>query len=168
MLNAWEVASGVSTPRTWIGAWLNYRKQATLAYVPNSDVRRFLVGKYPYDYVFQYDAIPAAETQDARIVTTTNFYVLAYMASVVPGDDGDARLKAVGTFRAQFYIDVGEGYTPSDRVFDAVNKFGTGKRPAWLRVPFFLEAKTPVLCRVQNLDLVHAQRVQIILYGVGE
>lgn len=163
MLNAWEHASGARPPRWWMGAWLNYRKQATVAYVPNSDVRAIMRGKYPYDYVFNYVTIPVASTADARIVTATDFYVLARLAYPSTGAGGGAP-----QFRAQFYIDLGDGYTPSDRVLNNTAHFGTAINPAWLRKPFFLPAQTPVLCRVQNMSILETLTVQIVLHGVGD
>lgn len=163
MQTVWDKVSGKGLPpRHWMGAWLTYRKFATVGYVPNAGVRQLMVGTYPYDYVFNYPAIPAAETLDARIVTSSDFYVLAWMAT--SNREGVA---SASSFKAQFYIDIGDGYTPSDRVLNQFTKFGTAQNPAWQRVPFFLPAQTPVLCRVQNLSLTLANTVQIVMYGTG-
>lgn len=163
MLNVWEKISGNALPpRHWMGAWLNYRKQATVAYVPNAAVRQLLKGTYPFAYVFDYPAIPLASTLDARIVTATDLYVLATVATTSLAPVGNAP-----NFRAQFYIDIGDGYTPSDRVINSINEFGVATFPAVLRVPFFLPKQTPVLCRVQNLDLVNPNTVQIVMHCTG-
>jgi len=67
MLNVWEKISGnAMPPRHWMGAWLNYRKQATVGYIPNAGVRQLITGTYPFDYVFNYPAIPLGATKEAR------------------------------------------------------------------------------------------------------
>src|SRR5882672_11144042 len=102
MLNVWEKISGnAMPPRHWMGAWLNYRKQATVGYIPNAGVRQLITGTYPFDDVFNYPAIPLGATADARIVTATDFYVLAFMAN------SNREVNSGGSFKAQFYIDIG-------------------------------------------------------------
>lgn len=161
-INVWDSISGSKQPRWWMGAWLNYRKFATVGYVPNPDVRALMAGYYPFDYVFDFPAIAAGDTADDRIVTQSDFYILARMGNSSIGAEAN-----VVTFNAQLYIDLGDGYQTADRVINQLNFVGSAQHPHWFRTPFFVPAKTPILCRVQNFDLTQPNTVQITLHGAG-
>jgi len=178
--NIWDEVSGIHVPRHWMGAWLSYRKLASLQQLPNSDVRAQLAGLYPMDYGFTF-VIPTQATSDQRTVIMKNWILLAMSCSA--NKDGLAGPAAPGTsFQAQIYVGkYKQGVALSDRPARGSNQFGgtdlanltgaggTGMLLRYLRRPLWIPPNTPILIRVQNLSTnAEANQVEIVLQGVGE
>ena len=178
--NIWDDVSGDMVPRHWMGAWLTYRKLASLQQLPNSDVRAQLSGLYPLDYVFTF-AIPTQATADQRSVIMKNWILLALSCSA--SLDGGAGPAAPGnSFQAQIYVGkYQQGVALSDRPIRGSNQFGgkdlanltgaggTGMLLRYLKTPLWIPPNTPLLIRVQNLDTTGGtNQVEICLQGVGE
>ena len=178
--NIWDDISGSAVPRHWMGAWLSYRKLASLVQLPNSDVRAQLAGLYPMDYGFTF-VLATQATGDQRTVIMKNWILLAMACSA--SLDGGARAGAPGnSFQAQIYVGkYKQGVALSDRSINGANQFGgqdtanltgaggTGMLLRYLRTPLWIPPNTPVLIRVQNLNTtVETNQVEIVLQGVGE
>jgi len=179
--NIWDEVSGSTLPRHWMGAWLTYRKLASLQQVPNSDVRAQLHGLAPMDYGFTF-VLAAQQTGDQRTVIMKNWILLAMACSA--SRDGAAGPAAPGTsFQAQIYVGkYKQGVSLSDRPMNGTNQFGgkdlanltgsggTGMLLRYLRTPLWIPPNTPLLIRVQNLDTSTDQnnQAEIVLQGVGE
>lgn len=164
--NIWDDISGKThDPIHWMGAYLHYRKLASIAYVPDADIRAQLAGKYPYDYAFDF-ALNAQQTGDQRATIMANWVLMGMVASGTEDDAG-----AVGSsFKAQIYIGKQrQGVALSDRPMNGANQFGTGQFVKWLRTPLWIPPETPILIRVQNLDTsADVNNIQIVLQGVGD
>jgi hypothetical protein len=178
--NIWDELSGRAVPRHWMGAWLTYRKLASLSQLPNSDVRAQLSGLYPMDYVFTFSLKPQ-QTDDQRSVIMKNWILVAMSCSA--NKDGVDSPHAPGTsFQAQIYVGkYKQGVALSDRPINGANQFGgkdlanltgaggTGMLLRYLKTPLWIPPNTPVLIRVQNLSTnAENNQVEICLQGVGE
>lgn len=180
--NIWNDISGHAIPRHWMGAWLSYRKLASLQQLPNSDLRAQLAGLYPMDYGFTF-VLAAQQTADQRSVIMKNWILLALSCSASL-DDGGREGQPPGTsFQAQIYVGkYKQGVSLSDRPINGANQFGgqditaavspaaSGMLLRYLRTPLWIPPNTPILIRVQNLDNTHDEtnQVEICLQGVGE
>lgn len=179
--NIWTDVSGRAIPRHWMGAWLTYRKLASLEQLPNSDLRAQLAGLYPMDYGFTF-LLNAQQTGDQRSVIMKNWILLGLACSatrdapVAPAPPGNS-------FQAQIYLGkYQQGVALSDRPINGQNQFGgkdlaalaspagTGMLLRYLRHPLWIPPNTPILIRVQNLDTTTdtQNQVEICLQGVGE
>jgi hypothetical protein len=178
--NIWDDVSGTAVPRHWMGAWLAYRKLASLQQLPNSDIRTQLRGLYPMDYVFTF-SLGTQKTDDQRAVIMKNWILLAMSCSA--NKDGAAGPAAPGnSFQAQIYVGkYKQGVALSDRPINGANQFGgkdlanltgaggTGMLLRYLRTPLWIPPNTPILIRAQNLSTnAEANQVEIVLQGVGE
>jgi hypothetical protein len=177
--NIWDEISGSAVPRHWMGAWLTYRKLASLQQLPNSDVRAQLGGLYPMDYGFTF-LLSAQQTGDQRTVIMKNWIVLALSCKATR----DSFNAVPGTsFQAQIYVGkYQQGVALSDRPINGANQFGghdhsgaaspvrNGMLLRYLRTPLWIPPQTPLLIRVQNLDTTQdtQNQVEICLQGVGE
>lgn len=163
--NIWNKIAGQTPPNLWMGHWINYRKMATVAYIPNADVRAMLRGLYAFELVFNF-ALAAGETQYDRVVTGTDCFITAYIASATR----ESAQGNLGSFRAQFNIgtrDPRSAYQTSDKVINQACRFGTALRPSWIKRPLFVKAKTPILAVCQNFDVDNANTVQLVLHAYG-
>lgn len=178
--NIWDDISGRAVPRHWMGAWLAYRKLASLVQLPNSDTRAQLAGLYPMDYGFTF-VLATQATGDQRTVIMKNWILLAMACSA--NKDGAAGPAAPGnSFQAQIYVGkYKQGVALSDRPINGANQFGgrdtanltgaggTGMLLRYLRTPLWIPPNTPLLIRVQNLSTnPENNQVEIVLQGVGE
>lgn len=178
--NIWDDISGSAVPRHWMGAWLTYRKLASLMQVPNSDVRAQLRGLYPMDYGFTF-LIPTQATGDQRTVIMKNWILLGMACSATRDQDGGPE-EPGNSFVAQIYVGkYKQGVALSDRPINGQNQFGgqdlagevtpaaKGMLLRYLRHPLWIPPQTPLLIRVQNLSTnATANQVEIVLQGVGE
>lgn len=176
--NIWDSVSGCTVPRHWMGAWLTYRKLATLQQLPNSDVRAQLAGLYPMDYGFTF-LLNAQQTGDQRTTFMKNWVLLALACSAtldaggVPGN----------SFQAQIYLGkYKQGVALSDRPINGSDQFGgqdltsvasplaRGMLLRYLRTPLWIPPNTPILIRAQNLstNAMTQNQIEIVLQGVGE
>lgn len=163
--NIWDDISGCNPARHWMGGWLHYRKLATIGYIPNSDIRAQIAGKYPHDYALEFSLL-AQQTGDQRATLNNNWVLIGMTANGSEDDDG-----GVGSsFQAQIYIGKQrQGVALSDRPMKGINQFGTARFVRWLRTPLWVPSQTPILVRVQNLDTsVDTNSIQIVLQGVGD
>jgi hypothetical protein len=165
--NIWDDISGCThDPIHWMGAWLHYRKAASIAYVPDTDLRAQLKGKYPQDYVFNY-ALNPQQTGDARCTIMQNWVLMGMVCSATQDGEGAAG----SSIQAQIYIGRNrQGVALSDRPIQGENQFGTAGFVRWLRVPLWIPPQTPILVRVQNLDATPSvvNNIEIALQGVGD
>jgi hypothetical protein len=176
--NIWDELSGSAIPRHWMGAWLTYRKTASLLQLPNSDVRQQLHGLYPLDYGFTF-LLAAQQTGDQRSVIMKNWILIGLSCSATL----DVAATAPGnSFQAQIYLGkYKQGVALSDRPMNGTNQFGgkdlaglaspaaTGMLLRYLKTPLWIPPQTPILIRVQNLDTsINTNQVEISLQGVGE
>lgn len=179
--NIWDEVSGSRLPRHWMGAWLTYRKLASLQQLPNSDVRAQLSGLAPMDYGFTFRLATQA-TGDQRTVIMKNWILLAMCCSASL-DGGAGRPNPNGSsFQAQIYVGkYKQGVALSDRPINGANQFGgqdrnnvtgaggTGMLLRYLRTPLWIPPNTPLLIRAQNLNTTaETNQVEIVLQGVGE
>lgn len=163
-----------------MGAWLTYRKLASLVQLPNSDTRTQLAGLYPMDYGFTF-VLATQATGDQRTVIMKNWILLAMACNA--NKDAAAGPAAPGnSFQAQIYVGkYKQGVALSDRPINGSNQFGgqdtanltgaggTGMLLRYLRTPLWIPPNTPLLIRVQNLNTtVENNQVEIVLQGVGE
>lgn len=147
-----------------MGAWLNYRKLATSATLPNSAIRAELDHLLPIDYVLDFP-LAAQKTGDQRISVIGNWVLLGFVGSGTK--DGGI----VGSsFVAQIYVGKRrQGVALSDRPMNGANQFGTAQAVRWLRTPLWIPTQTPILVRVQNLDTTGTNNnIQIVLQGAGD
>lgn len=178
--NIWDDISGSAVPRHWMGAWLTYRKLASLVQLPNSDVRTQLHGLFPMDYGFTF-VLKTQATDDQRTVIMKNWILLGMACSA--NKDSLAQAGAPGnSFQAQIYVGkYKQGVALSDRPINGTNQFGgrdlanltgaggTGMLLRYLRTPLWIPPNTPLLIRAQNLSTnAEANQVEIVLQGVGE
>jgi hypothetical protein len=178
--NIWDEISGSAVPRHWMGAWLNYRKLASLQQLPNSDVRAQLGGLFPMSYAYTF-SIATQATADQRSVIMKNWILLGMACSA--NKDGLAGPAAPGnSFQAQIYVGkYKQGVALSDRPINGADQFGgkdlanltgaggTGMLRRYLRTPLWIPPNTPLLIRVQNLSTnAENNQVEILLDGVGE
>jgi hypothetical protein len=176
--NIWDSVSGVTVPRHWMGAWLTYRKLASLQQLPNSDVRKQLEGLYPMDYAYTF-VLNAQQTGDQRSVFMKNCILLALACKATL----DATNAVPGTsFQAQIYVGkYKQGVALSDRPANGANQFGghnhaliagpvrNGMLLRYLKTPLWIPPNTPILIRVQNLDTSGSpNQMEICLQGCGE
>jgi hypothetical protein len=176
--NIWDEISGSAVPRHWMGAWLTYRKLASLLQLPNTDVRAQLSGLYPMDYGFSF-SLSTQQTADQRTVIMKNWILLALSCKATLDGVNDVP----GTsFQAQIYVGkYKQGVALSDRPINGANQFGghnhaliagpvrNGMLLRWLKHPLWIPPNTPLLIRVQNLDTTGStNQVEICLQGVGE
>lgn len=162
--NIWDDISGKThDPIHWMGAYLHYRKLASIAYVPDADIRAQLRGKYPLDYAFDF-ALNAQATGDQRVTIMADWVLMGFVAS------GTVNGVANTSFKAQIYIGKQRrGVALSDRPINGANQFGTAQQVRWLRTPLLIPPETPILIRAQNLDTsVNVNNIQIVLQGVGD
>jgi hypothetical protein len=163
-----------------MGAWLTYRKLASLQQLPNSDLRGQLHGLYPMDYGFTF-ILATQATADQRTVIMKNWILLGLSCSA--SKDGVAGPAAPGnSFQAQIYIGkYKQGVALSDRPSNGADQFGgkdlanltgaggTGMLLRYLRTPLWIPPNTPLLIRAQNLNTQpENNQVEIVLQGVGE
>ena len=164
-------------PRHWMGAWLTYRKLASLQQLPNSDVRAQLAGLYPMDYGFDF-VLKTQQTGDQRTVIMKNWVLLALSCKTSLDSD---LVNQGSSFQAQIYIGkYKQGVALSDRPINGANQFGgqnfghilnlgNGILLRYLRTPLWIPPNTPLLIRVQNLNVTgETNTVEIVLQGVGE
>jgi hypothetical protein len=178
--NIWDSISGSAVPRHWMGAWLTYRKLASLSQLPNSDLRAQLAGLYPMDYGFDF-VLKAQQTGDQRSVIMKNWVLLA-MSCKAFLTGGIVDPPPGTTFQAQIYVGkYKQGVALSDRPINGANQFGGQDNAAlvspagrgmllrYLRTPLWIPPNTPILIRVQNLNTsTSTNNVEIVLQGVGE
>ena len=176
--NIWDDISGSAVPRHWMGAWLTYRKLASLVQLPNSDLRAQLHGLYPMDYGFTF-LCTTQQTADQRTVIMKNWIMLALACSASLDAGGAA---PGSSFQAQIYVGkYKQGVALSDRPSNGANQFGgkdranltgaggTGMLLRYLRTPLWIPPNTPILIRVQNLDTTgETNQIEIVAQGVGE
>lgn len=176
--NIWDELSGVSLPRHWMGAWLHYRKLASLQQLPNSDYRAQLAGLYPLDYAFHFSLTKTNATGDSRATIMQDWFLYGMTISA----SLDAASTAPGSsVKAQVYIGrYQQGVALSDRPQKGLDQFGgtdnanlvstnqAGMLAKYLRVPLWIPPNTPVLIRVQNQDTSGStNEIEITLQGCG-
>jgi hypothetical protein len=167
--NIWDDVSGKSIPRHWMGAWLNYRKLASLEQLPNSDYRAQFAGLYPMDYGFTF-SLATQQTGDQRTTIMKNWILYGAVCSA----SLDSRdFNAGNSFKAQIYIGkYKQGVAFSDRPMRGDDQFGGftgGMFVRWFKTPLWIPPNTPLLIRAQNLNTTgETNQVEIVLQGCGE
>jgi len=176
--NIWDEVSGISLPRHWMGAWLSYRKLASLQQLPNSDYRAQLAGLYPLEYAFFYSLTKTNATGDQRVTVMQDWFLLG--ATIFATQDGASALPG-SSVKAQIYVGrYQQGVALTDRPTVGSDQFGGIDRSAvltatkdgmlarYLRVPLWIPPNTPVLIRVQNQDTSNnTNSIEITLQGCG-
>lgn len=157
--NIFDEISGVSLPRHWMGAWLSYRKLASVSQLPNSDYRAQLAGLYPQDYAFTFSLSTASATADQRVTIQRDWFLLGLtgFSSVNASSPADA----AHAWKLQIYIGrYRQGVPLSDRPTIAIDQLGgqgasvtgspiQGMLARFLRVPLWIPPNTPILIRAQ-------------------
>lgn len=180
--NIWEDIGGCAVPRHWMGAWLNYRKLASLQQLPNSDYRAQLAGLYPMDYGFTFLLNPQ-ESGDQRATIMRNWVLYGMVCNATAESGGDEPVPVGSSFQAQIYIGkYKQGTSLSDRPMAGADDFGgqnavsipgspaNGMLVRWFRTPLWIPPQTPILIRVQNLNATPAtqNQIEIVLQGCGD
>lgn len=151
---------GIRT-RWQLGHWLTYRKLATAAYLPGQRSRLKLQGKQPHSYTFDFVELGPRLNAEQRVSMTDDFVILCITAT------SNAGLRSPGAFNLSFY-DSGRNERFSYVMEASGNSVGTARHPFFLRYPYCVTPKTPILIRVQNADTQNPNSIQVVLHGVTE
>jgi hypothetical protein len=143
--------------RWQLGHWLTYRKLSTAAYLPGQRDRLKLNGKQPHWYTFDFPNLGARLNAEQRVSMTDDFVIMAIVATGT----------AAGGFSLSFY-DAGRDERFSYVMEGSRSTVGSAKHPFFLRHPYCVTPKTPILIRVQNSDINSANSIQVALHGVTE
>ena len=161
MINPWIQGRVPGTPiYPPLGAWQNRRNLQSPAWVPEQWARLGIAGAHLFFYQFPQLVLAAAQTQLTNLTVNEDFWMVALLGTSTSALGGGS-----GTFRAQVYEDV-NAYKWSKYAVNAPNLVSaTGKEPGLVKVPHFIQAGTPLNCRVQNLDGANPNTVSLCLFG---
>lgn len=114
---------------------------------------------YPFMLTFNHTAMTPGGTDDEQVTLDSDCYLLSI--------EGMAT-RDTGSFRAQFYevVDEGTGLHHMRIGVNDGNLVGTARRQAFLPHPYKMTAGQSIMSRCLNLDLSHANTVQIVIYSV--
>lgn len=145
-----------------LGLWLTYRKTASAGYVPGRISRGFLRYKVPFWYVVNF-ALTARLNSEARIVTSTDFWITHMMGTSVLSNPAQPS----PGFRMQLY-DTAKQTRLGDPL-NFANELGSAQHPFLLRKPYKFTCRSPVIVRVQNQDTSGlTNNIQVVIFGYGE
>jgi hypothetical protein len=145
-----------------LGCWLNRRKLASAGWVPPQWARLSLEGMHAYWYQFPALTLTKGQTDLTRVTISEDFWILAIMAAPLPEERGGA-----GSFRFQIYEDVNT-YKYAKYGINAENGASIAQQPGLVKMPHYIEAGSPVNCRIQNLDGANTKIVRLCMFGVSQ
>lgn len=160
MINPWtqgRVPGAVMNPT--LGAWQNRRKMASPAYTLPQWVRLSLAGAHMYWYQFPELTLLAAQTDLTSVVVSEDFWLVSIMARASRDSIGNQ-----GSFRFQITEEQG-AYKYSKYGQNQANFAPTAQEPGLIRIPHFIAAGSPIVCKIQNLDGTHTNIVDLCMFG---
>lgn len=160
MINPWTQGRVPAVPIfPPLGAWQNRRKLASPAWVPQQWARLGIAGSHAFWYQFDPLVLAAAQTQLTSVTVSEDFWMMAVLGKSTSDVSGGS-----GTFRALFYEDQ-QAFKWNKVALNQPNVACSAQEPGLIKVPHFIQAGTPVNCRVQNLDGTNPNTVSLALFG---
>jgi hypothetical protein len=143
-----------------LGCWLNRRKLASAGWAPPQWARLSLQGMHAYWYQFPALTLTSGQTDLTRVTVTEDFWILAILSretiALAPG----------GSIRFQIYEDA-NSYKHSKYGINRQNGASNAQGPGLVKMPHYIEAGSPVNCRIQNLS-TSTNIVRLCMYGVSQ
>lgn len=144
MVNPWTLGRVPGLPvHPPLGAWQSRRTLASAAFVPPQWVRASLKGAKAFWYQFPQLTLDSAQSDLTGISTSEDFWLMIVMAQT-------SQAIAGGSIRFLIYEDI-NGYKQAKYGINQANGAPSAKEPMLQRMVHFIEAGSPVNCRVQNL-----------------
>jgi hypothetical protein len=160
MINPWTQGRVPGVPMNpTLGAWQNRRKMASPAWTLPQWVRLSLTGAHLYWYQFPELSLAAAKTDLTSVTVAEDFWLVAVMARASVASIGNQ-----GSFRFQITEEQG-AYKYSKYGQNQANFASIAQEPGLVRIPHFIAAGSPVVCKIQNLSGTLTNVVDLCLFG---
>jgi hypothetical protein len=160
MINPWIQGRVPGAPMNpTLGAWQNRRKLASAAWTLPQWVRLSLHSAHLFWYQFPELSLTAGQTDLTRITVTEDFWLVAVMGRASVASIGNQ-----GSFRFQITEEEG-AYKYSKYGQNQSNFAPIAQEPGLVRIPHFIAAGSPVVCKIQNLSGSATNIVDLCMFG---
>lgn len=142
-----------------LGAWQVRRKLASAGWVPEQWARQQLTGARAYWYEFPELVLTPGQTDLTRVTVNEDFWLVAVMGKASATVAGGS-----GSFRFQI-TEEQSAYKHSKYALNQPNSAPIAQEPGLQRIPHFIAAGSPVICKIQNLNGAANNTVNLCMFG---